>query len=202
MHLNGEIISCFHSSKGTALGTNRRGAITTCCRIAILEGVEIPPKIELVLIGRPLDLFDQNSVGTLEGTRQFVDCSGLLVARALVSTETGSVPIRIMNVNDQPFFLHKNKVTTIYEPVETERIESVNSLSTKATSDENPYQHIDEFIQNSSSNLNETQLESLKSLLYKHKDQFSKSSDDLGCSNLVEHTIKTVPNCKLVKLRP
>ena len=93
-------------------------------------------------------------------------------------------------------------MTTIYEPVESERIESVNSLSTKATPDENPYQHIDELIQNSSSNLNETQLESLKSLLYEHKDQFSKSSHDLSCSNLVEHIIKTVPDCKPVKLRP
>ena len=202
MRLNGERISCFHSSKGAALGTNSGGAISTCCRIAILEGVEIPPESEIVVKGRPLDLFDKNSVGTLEGTSQFVDRSGLLVARALVSPETGSVPIRIMNLNDQPFFLHKNTVTAIYEPVETERLESVNSLSTKATSDENPYQHIDELIQNNSSNLNETQLESLKSLLYEHKDQFSKSSHDLGCSNLVEHTIKTVPDCKPVKLRP
>ena len=93
-------------------------------------------------------------------------------------------------------------MTTIYEPVETEKIESVNSLSTKATSNENPYQHIDELIPNSSSNLNETQLESLKSLLYEHEDQFSKSSHDLSCSNLVEHTIKTVPDRKPVKLRP
>ena len=122
----------------------------------------------------------------------------LLVATALVSPETGSVPMRIMNLNDQPFFLHKNTLTAIYEPEETERLESVNSLSTKATSDENPYQNIDEHIQNISSNLNETQLESLKSLLYEHKDQFSRSSHDLGCSNLLEHTIKTVPDCKPV----
>ena len=79
--------------------------------------------------GRLLGLFDLNSVGTLEGTRQFVDRSGLLVAKALVSPETGSVPSRIMNLNDQPFFLHKNTVTAMYEPKETERLESVNSLA-------------------------------------------------------------------------
>ena len=82
MRLNGERISCFHSSKEAALGTNSGGAISTCCRIAILEGVEIPPESEIVVKGRPLDLFDKNSVGTLEGTSQFVDRSGLLVARA------------------------------------------------------------------------------------------------------------------------
>ena len=111
------------------MGTDSGGAISTCCRIAILEGVEILPESEIVVKGRLLGLFDLNSVGTLEGTRQFVDRSGLLVARALVSPETGSVPSRIMNLNDQPFFLHKNTVTAMYEPKETERLESVNSLA-------------------------------------------------------------------------
>ena len=72
-------ISCFHSSKGAALGTNSGGAISTCCRIAILEGVEILQASEIVVKGRQLGLSDKNSVGTLEGTRQFVDRSGLLV---------------------------------------------------------------------------------------------------------------------------
>ena len=44
--------------------------------------------------------------------------------------------------------------------------------------------------------------ECLRSLLYEYKDRFSKSSHDLGCTNLVEHTIKTLPDCKPVKLRP
>ena len=39
-------------------------------------------------------------------------------------------------------------------------------------------------------------------MLYEYKDQFSKSSHDLGSTNLVEHTIKTLPDCKPVKLRP
>ena len=38
-------------------------------------------------------------------------------------------------------------------------------------------------------------------MLYQYKDQFSRSSHDLGCTNLVEHTIKTIPNFKPVKLR-
>ena len=42
----------------------------------------------------------------------------------------------------------------------------------------------------------------MRLLLYEYKDQFSKSSHDLGCTSLVEHTIKTLPDCKPVKLRP
>ena len=33
-------------------------------------------------------------------------------------------------------------------------------------------------------------------------DQFSKSSHDLCCSNVVKHAIKTVPDSKPVKQRP
>ena len=52
MPLNGERISCFHRSKGAALGTNSEGLISSCCRIAILEGVEILPESEIVVKGR------------------------------------------------------------------------------------------------------------------------------------------------------
>ena len=116
MRLNEERISCFHSSRRATLGTNSGDAISTCCRIAILEGVEIPPESEIVVKGRTFDLFDKNSIGMLEGTRLFVDGRRLLVSRALVSPESGSVPIRIINLNDQPFFLHKNTLIAMYEP--------------------------------------------------------------------------------------
>ena len=61
---------------------------------------------------------------------------------------------------------------------------------------------MEQLLQASSSNLDESQTERLRSLLYEYKDQFSKSSHDLGCTNLVEHTIKTLPDCKPIKLRP
>ena len=90
----------------------------------------------------------------------------------------------------------------MYEPVEMEKQEKVNTLSTDTSTREESCVHIDEFIRQSSSNLNESQIGRLRSLLYEYKDQFSKSSHDLGCTNLVEHTIKTKPDCKPVKLRP
>ena len=81
------------------------------------------------------------------------------------------------------------------------KFEKINSLSTDTTSTKESLCHIDELFLRSSC-LNEPQKQSLRSLLYQYKDQFSRSSHDLGCTNLVEHTIKTVPDCKPVKLRP
>ena len=188
--LNGENIACFHNSVD---------AISTCCRIAILESVEVPPESEIIVRGRPMDMIDKNSIGVVEATDRFVDRSGLLIAKALVCPEFGTVPLRIMNLNSESFMLHKNTVAAMYEPVEKEKLKEVNSLSTDTPSTKDSLSHIDELLHRSSSSLTEPQKQSLRSLLYQYKYQFSRSSHDLGCTNLVEHTIKTTPNCKPVK---
>ena len=191
--LNGENIACFHNSVD---------AISTCCRIAILESVEVPPESEIIVRGRPMDMIDKNSTGVVEATDRFVDRSGLLIAKALVCPVFGTVSLRIMNLNSESFMLHKNTVAAMYEPVEKEKLKEVNSLCTETPSTKDSLSHIDELLHRSSSSLTEPKKQSLRSLLYQYKDQFSRSSYDLGCTNLVKHTIKTLPNCKPVKLRP
>ena len=96
--LNGEKIACFRSSVD---------AVPTCSRIAILETVEVPPECEIIVEGRPIDRVDNSSIGILEATLNFVDRSGLLIARALVCPEFGTVPLRIMNLNPEPVKLYK-----------------------------------------------------------------------------------------------
>ena len=107
-----------------------------------------------------------------------------------------------MNLNQEPVVLYKNTVAAVYEPVEIRKQENVNTLGKDNAPTDESCTHVDELLQQSSSNLNGSQVESLRSLLYEFKDQFSKSSHDLGNTNLVEHTIKTLPDCKPVKLRP
>ena len=153
-------------------------------------------------MGRPLDRVDSHSIGVVEATEKFVDRSGLLIAKALVCPETGTVPLRIMNLNNEPVTLYKNTIAAMYEPVEMGKCETVNNIGTVSSTTEEPFAHVEELLSQSSSNLNETQIASFRSLLYKYKDQFSKSSHDLGSTNLVEHTIQTLPDCKPVKLRP
>ena len=191
--MNGEKIACFHSSADI---------IHTCSRIAILESVKVPPECEIIMQGRPIYRVNLNSTGILEGNVYFVDRSGPLIARALVCPEFGTVPLRIMNLNQEPVVLYKNTVAAVYEPVEIRKQENVNTLGKDNAPIDESCTHVDELLQQSSINLNESQVESLRSLLYEFKDQFSKSSHDLGNTNLVEHTIKTLPDCKPVKLRP
>ena len=96
--LNGEKIICFRSCED---------ASAMCCRVAIMESVQIPPECEMIVKGRPIDKFDKNSVGILEASEKFVERNGLMVAKALVCPETGMVPLRIMNINKEPCFVRK-----------------------------------------------------------------------------------------------
>ena len=115
-----------------------------------------------------MDTIDKNSTGVVEATDYFVNRSGLLIAKALVCPEFGTVPLRIMNLNSKSFMLHKNTVAALYEPVEKEKFEKVNSLSIDTTSTKESSSHIDELFLRSSSCLNEPQKQSLRSLLYQY----------------------------------
>ena len=54
----------------------------------------------------------------------------------------------------------------------------------------------------SSINLNESQKESMQTLLSQYKDQFSSSSYNFGSTSLEQHTIRLKPDCKPIKQRP
>ena len=100
----------------------------SCCRIALMENIQVPPGSEMIVKGRPLDNFDKDSVGILEASKTFASRYGLLVAKALVSPKMGTVPLRILNVLDQPRFPCKSTVAAEYEPVDEEGVETVSSL--------------------------------------------------------------------------
>ena len=51
-------------------------------------------------MGQSLDRVDSDSIGVVEATGKFVDRNGLLIAKALVCPETGTVPLRIMNLSN------------------------------------------------------------------------------------------------------
>ena len=219
--LNGEKITCYRSTKDVN---------PNCCRIALTENVHVPPGSEMIVPGRPLDSFDKDIVGILEASEAFASRYGLLVAKALVSPKMGTLPLRKMNVLDQPCFLRKSTVAAIYEPVDEERVETLGSLekqpsetvkspdpgkATTVTSldqetsqkasipdsslesitherfssletaesvpftspcsekvpEKDSYSHIEQLIQESSTNLDESQKQSVRSLLCEYSDQ-------------------------------
>ena len=82
-------------------------------------------------------------------------------------------------------------IEDIHSPNSEERCASVSS-STKPTGTENLLpDHLQEMYDKSRIHLNETETQKFKALLIKYQDVFAKSSDNLGRTNKVKHTINT-----------
>lgn len=55
-----------------------------CCRISVCEDVEILAESEMIIPCLPLVYLDHSKIGILEPTSQFIEKSGLLVAKSLI----------------------------------------------------------------------------------------------------------------------
>ena len=198
LKINGEEILCF---------ANSRNAQSKCCRVAILEPIEIPPETEMVVPGYTKGFIDKRGTGLIEADTNFMHTKGLLVAKALVCPTTGTVPIRIANPYSQSCKLYKNTIVASYEPVEPVQLLSVNSTQSEeyvpnTCSNKDLPEHLKELYLKSSQNLTSEQQARLKQLLVNHQNQFSKNSHDLGRTTLLEHHINIIPGTKPIKQQP
>ena len=88
MKINREEILCF---------ANIRNLQPTCCRVAVLEPIEIPTESEMIVSGYTKGIIDKSDTGLIEAYPDFSNSKGLLVAKALVCPTTGTVPVHIAN---------------------------------------------------------------------------------------------------------
>lgn len=196
--VNGEEVLCF---------ANSRNAQPRCCRVAVLEPVEIPPETEMIVPGYTKGVIDKSGTGMIEADTKFLHNKGLLVAKALVCPTTGTVPVRIANPFAQSCKLYKNTIVASYEPIEQELLVSVNSTVSKESGTDTDFgrnlpKHLEELYMKSSKKLNFEQKSCLKNLLIDHQNQFSKDSHDLGRTTLLEHHINILPGTKPIKQQP
>ena len=184
LKINGENIPCYQKQ-------NMR--LFTCCRVALVENVEIPPCSEIVVSGKTLDHIDKDYSCLIEGSENFVQKTGLLVAKSVVDPNTGRIPIRLANLTDKPIKVFKDTVTATMETVEVVENELVGSTGTSDISknlDKLP-EHLVTLYEKSCANLDSSQSEVLKQFLIKHQHVFSKDSNDIGHTTLIKHEIDT-----------
>ena len=198
MKLNKEEILCFQSS------TN---ATPRCCRISVLDHIEIPPDTEVVVPAYVRGVIDRKGSGVIEADSKFLQTKGLLVAKALVCPLTGTVPVRIANPYEHSYKLYKNTIVASYEPIEPEQIVSVNcsraneNISETCSQTEIP-DHLTDLYERSITCLDTEQQVHLRELLIKYQHIFSKDSHDLGRTSLVKHEIKLLPDTEPIKQHP
>ena len=193
LKVKGQEIPCYMSN----------GSQPSCCRVALVENVSVPPESEIIVLGKPLDKLDRSRVGLIEPSLKFVENTGLMVAKVLVDPKNGNLPLRLANMSKEPITVRKNTVSAVLQAVDSVNSEKVNAsriVENDSTSPKLP-KHLEPLFERSSENLDSAQQNRLEQFLIKHQDIFSKSSSDIGHTTRIQHHID-VENAKPVKKVP
>ncbi|CAC5386056.1 unnamed protein product [Mytilus coruscus] len=197
LKIKGEIIQCFHYASSAK----------SCYRVAIQETVNVPPNSEMIVSGESNEPIFRGLAGLIEPNVKFMEKNGLLVARSIVHPEMYNIPLRIININNEPCTLYKGTIIATCNKVNEEDIQTSefvkNVAGGQATINKGRQlpDYLHEVFASSQVNLDKDQSEKFKDLLMEYSNIFSKSSEDIGLTDLVEHTINT-GNHPPVRQRP
>ena len=159
----------------------------------------IPPNSEIIIRGKIHGVQRQRA----ETLQALVEPAGVclaeknvLVAKSLVEIRGGSVPLRLANLSNGPQTIYNNTFAARCEPVEIVEEEETSTPSatycrtdTIVVEQEKIPVHLRDLYEVSKLNLSEEERGSLRVLLKKHGDGFSKYKGDIGRTSLVEHRI-------------
>ncbi|CAC5382458.1 unnamed protein product [Mytilus coruscus] len=178
----------------------------SCYRVAIQETVNVPPNSEMIVSGESNEPIFRGLAGLIEPNEKLMEKNGLLVARSIVHPEMYNIPLRIININNEPCTLYKGTIIATCNKVNEEDIQTsefVNKTGGQATINKGRRlpDYLHEVFESSQVNLDKDQSEKFKDLLMEYSNIFSKSSEDIGLTDLVEHTINT-GNHPPVRQRP
>ena len=185
--------------------TARRGTMKRCKRVVLQEDVEIPPRSQVnvpckvVLQQRP-PAYDMEEKWATQPTTIH---TGVHVARTLTPPgQFTDVPVRVMNVSEEPHLLPAGTVVSDLEQLEeVSRSLSLTPTFAAATPDSNrryPPLKVDrtpEYIEKLIDGVDDAAPESatitLRQLLKSYRHVFSESECDLGHTDIVTHRIDT-----------
>ena len=125
---------------------------------------------------------------------------GLLVGRCLIDLEKDTVPVRVLNPSSQEYRVQKGADISHCEPVAgvflapievNEASPTAENLKVRKLTLESLPTHLQDLINRSMKHLDQAQQNKALDLLAGFTDVFSKNSDDLGRTTLVQHQINT-----------
>ena len=100
-----------------------------------------------------------------------------------------------MNLNEKEIKIYKGKVVAYLEDMlETSHVNSLDTTDMSHVSEPQSTEflaHLVKLLEDSCEHVDEEQSSILKELLYEHENLFSRSSADIGHTDLVEHEIDT-----------
>jgi len=159
----------------------------TCYRVLTSRDIEIPANSEVIIPGK----LDKPANSTAWGILESPNTTNLLVGKALVDLQREGVPVRVLNISNQPKCFRRGSNLVTCTPVT-----SVFSAPKSASSGDLGYEvklpdSLQSLYERSVTNLSEDQKPLLYNLLGRNTDVFSCGSGDLGKTDLVRHKINT-----------
>ena len=174
-----------------------------CRRVVLQEDVLVPARSEIDV---PTQVAFQKLPTSMNdglwGTEPNLMKPGLHVSRTLIPDDRWSdLPIRVMNVSEQPVVLKSGATVADLQPVEVFYGKmSLSQTSTRGNGgtklkqiheEDNVPSFIDELIDRVDDSLPESACLALREILKDHVDVFSQSEYDLGKTNIITHRIDT-----------
>jgi hypothetical protein len=160
-----------------------------CHRITLAENIIVPAEREIITRGWMANVGCGKLAieSVLEPLSLFRHETKILVARAVIKTMDGTVPIRLLNPTKDVVNLQAGVCCAEASAALTIQVVE----STKPDSNSRLPPHLIELFDKSSVNLTVDQARGLNKQLSEFSTVFAKDDDDLGRTNLIKHTVKT-----------
>ena len=167
--------------------------------VTVGTDIIVPPRSEFIISGVVKGLIDGCGAGMLEPSGSLSKHSAVFVARVICNVKQGLVPVRVINVTEDPLPLRQGmKVGTLFTDITVmDDSESKNVLVTHPW----PGDSLIKELGLEEKGLSPAQLQSVHSLLQRHSAIFSTGDSDLGRTHLTTHQIDT-GNAKPIKMGP
>ncbi len=163
--------------------------------IKLSEDVMVPPGSEMILPG-VVDGHPNFLDGLLQPAATFLGREDLVLAKAVINPQLPEIPVRVMNMGDSAYPLHRGTVLATCEAVEdvpNEVQEEIGGCINRVSTDVDTLpEHLVQLYEDTATLLeDEEDRKQVKQLLHKYSHVFAASKDDLGRTTWVKHTINT-----------
>lgn len=185
-------------------------------KVRATETYIVPPRSVMFIKGTIEGIPQKRTVysGYVEPYDNLATNHGIVVAGALVYSEQGQVPVRVMNMSNDPVVLYKRKLVGLLNPYGSKKVCQVavhhagdcgDSTDKTDTSRGRPAWTRDRLFEELKVRempLQDELLDRMKNILWQNRDCFSVDEYDLGKCNFYKARIPLKPGAKPVHVPP
>lgn len=165
--------------------------VARCHQVVAMEDTVISPYSETLvpakLVGEPYG----EPWGTVGPSPTTTLPPGVMVGKTLVNAQRDYIPVRMVNLTNEPRQIPSGIEVATCEPVESIVHPTSNPLSEPTSPDEGLPEHLNDLYLRSATGLTNDQQHQLHNLLLEFQDIFSRGPHDLGRTGVTKHKINT-----------